>query len=417
MKKIKVVLISKMEDTLYRMRQIINDEEIDVIGDSSGGSNSLDYIENTSPDIVIMSMTSGDMDVLSLAERIIQYKPRSFVILLFDKINVELLKKALDVGAHNVIEFPTSQKEFAEYIKSVYNSESQRIQSLTESQSIAWNSKVITVFGSKGGLGKTTIATNLAIKLAEARKKVALVDLDLQFGDVHIFLDIEPKDTIAELVQEVFAPNIDSVRSYMTIHSTGVHVLCAPKSPEYAEVVSADRIQSLLRIMRSYYDYVIIDTPPMFNDTTITAIEASSTILFVTGLDISILKNSKLSMTLLDSLKQKDKVSVIINRAVEINTITIADVQRIIDAPILSTIPSDYMVAVSALNRGVPFVIGAPNCKLSQAISDIANILMSNTMNYDIQKLNPKERKKLLKKYKSTERSKKFFALRNKKKN
>ena len=417
MKKIKIVLISKMEDVLYKMRQMINDDEIDVVGDTGGGSSSMDYIENVSPDIVIMSMTSGDMDVLSLAERIIQYKPRTFVILLVDRLNVDLLRSAVQVGAHNIIEFPRTQKEFAEYIKTVYNTESQRIVSLTENQSIAWNSKVITVFGSKGGLGKTTIATNLAIKLAESRKKVALVDLDLQFGDVHIFLDIEPKDTIAELVQEVFAPNIDSVRSYMTIHPTGVHVLCAPKSPEYAEIVSAERIQSLLRIMRSYYDYVIIDTPPIFNDATITAIEASNTILFVTGLDISILKNSKLSITLLESLKQKDKVSVIINRAVEVNTITIADVQRIIDAPIMSSIPSDYMVAVTALNRGVPFVIGAPNSRLSQAITEISGVLMTDSLDYDIQKLSPKDRKKLLRKYKSAEKGKKLSIFKGRKKN
>jgi pilus assembly protein CpaE len=197
----------------------------------------------------------------------------------------------------------------------------------------------------------------------------------------------------------VFVPNIDSVRSYMVVHSSGVHVLCAPKSPEYADVVSAERIQSLLRLLRSYYDYVIIDTPPTFDDVTITAIEASSTVLFVTGLDISILKNSKLSISLLNSLQQKDKVRIVVNRAVEINTVTLSDVQAVIGCPIWAKIPSDYKIAVSALNRGVPFVLGEPNCKLSQAIGDIARLLLSGADDYDIQKLSPREQKKLLKKY------------------
>lgn len=397
--KVNVLLISKLDSTLYRIRQMINDEEISIIGESQGGSQALDKIENMSPDILIMTLGSGDMDVLNLTERVIMHRPRTFVILLTDDMNMETLQQAIRIGAHNVIEFPTSAKHFADYIKTVYTSETTRLNALNDKQNLSWMSRVITVFGSKGGLGKTTIATNLAVKLAENKKKVALIDLDLQFGDVHVFMDIEPKDTISELVQEVYTPNIDSVRSYMVVHSSGVHVLCAPRSPEYAEIVSAERVQSLLTLLRSYYDYVIIDTPPTFNDVALTAIESSSTVLFVTGLDISILKNSKLSLSLLDSLQQKDKIKVLVNRAVEMNSITLNDVQKILNCPIWARIPSDYKVAVSALNRGVPFVIAAPNTKLSQSITYVADLLLSGKEDYDIQKLNTKEKKKLLKKF------------------
>jgi pilus assembly protein CpaE len=326
------------------------------------------------------------------------------VILLTETMDMVTMKEAIRVGAHNIIEFPASEKSFGDYIKSVYNSEMIRLNSLVEKQNISWMSRVITVFGSKGGLGKTTIATNIAVKLAQSRKKVALIDLDLQFGDIHIFLDIEPKETIAELVQDVHTPNIDSVRSYMVVHSSGVHVLCAPKSPEYAEIVSPEKVQSLLSLLRTYYDYVIIDTPPSFNEVTMTAIESSSTVLFVTGLDVSILKNSKLSLSLFESLKQKEKVRVLVNRAVEINTITLNDVQRIIGCPIWAKIPSDYKVAVTALNRGVPFIMGAPNTKLSQSLADVASLLLSGDSDYDIQKLSPKEKKKLLKRYQTNEK-------------
>ncbi|HEX3039425.1 MAG TPA: AAA family ATPase, partial [Caproiciproducens sp.] len=260
--KINVLLVSKLESTLNAMRKLIDDEEIAVVGESSGGVRALDKIENTSPDILIMTLGGGDSDVLNLTERVVLHKPRTFVILLAENTDAGTLMEATRAGAHNITEFPATAKEFAEYIKSVYNSETTRLNSLAEKQNITWMSRVITVFGSKGGLGKTTIATNIAVRLAQSGKKVALVDLDLQFGDIHIFLDIEPKETIAELVQDVYTPNIDSVRSYMVVHSSGVHVLCAPKSPEYSEVVSPDRVQSLLSLLRSYYDFVIIDTPP-----------------------------------------------------------------------------------------------------------------------------------------------------------
>ena len=382
--KIKVLLISKMERNIEALRSKIEDEEIIIIGDSIGGAQALDKIENTSPDIIIMTLGAGDTDVLNLAERIILHRPKTFVVLVADSLDVEIMQEAVKVGCHNLIEFPATSKEFAEYIKSVYNNESIRIKSLSNKDTLVWASRVITVFGAKGGLGKSTIAANLAVKLAEKRKKVALVDLDLQFGDLNIFLDLEPKDTIVELVQDVVTPNIDSVRSYMSVHSSGVHVLCAPRSPEYAELVSADKVQSLLSLLRTYYDYVIVDTSPSFTDVTITAIESSSILFFVTGLDISILRNSKLSVSLLESLQQTDKIRLIVNRAVDMNSITINDVQKIIGYPIWAKLPSDYKVAVNALNRGVPFVTGAPNSKLSASISGLTEILIKGSTDYDL---------------------------------
>lgn len=382
--KISILLISKMERNLSALKKMIDDEELLVIGESAGGSVALDKIENTSPNIIIMTLGAGDTDVLNLAERIILHRPRTFVILVSENIDVNMMQSAVKVGCHNVIEFPNSAKDFAEYIKSVYNSESIRIKSLSNNETLIWSSTVVTIFGAKGGLGKSTIAANLAVKLAAKRKKVVLVDLNLQFGDLHIFLDIEPKDTITELVQDVTTPNIDSIRSYMSVHSSGVHVLCAPKSPEYAELVSAEKVQSLLSILRTYYDYVIIDTAPSFTEITMTAIESSSLIFFVTGLDISILKNSKLSVSILESLQQTDKLRIIVNRAVDMNTITINDVKRIIGYPIWTKIPSDYKIAVNALNRGIPFVVGAPKSQLSESISELVELLLNGSTNYDI---------------------------------
>lgn len=382
--KIKVLIISKINKNINALRSMINDEEILVIGESVGGSVALDKIENTSPDIILMTLGAGDTDVLNLAERITLHRPRTYVILVAENLDVKTMQDAVKVGCHNIIELPETQKEFSDYIKTVYNNETIRIKSLGEKEALLWSSTVITIFGAKGGIGKSTLAANLAVKLAEKRKKVALVDLDLQFGDLHIYLDIEPKDTIIELVQDVVTPNIDSVRSYMNVHSSGVHVLCAPKSPEYAELVSAEKVQGLLSLLRNYYDYVIVDTAPSFSDVTMTAIESSSIIFFVTGLDISILRNSKISVSILESLNQTDKIRIIVNRAVDMNSITINDVQRIIGYPIWAKLPSDYKVAVNALNRGIPFVTGAPKSKLSESISGLVNILTSGSPDYDI---------------------------------
>ena len=376
--KISVLLISKLEKNLNAMKSMIEDEEIHIVGEAAGGSLALEKIESISPDIIVMSLGVGDTDIFNLTERVILNKPRTHVILLTEYIDLDILQGAMKVGAHNIIEFPTSVKEFSQYIKSVYHSESMRLDALNKNQNLTWMSQIITIFGAKGGLGKTTIAVNLAVKLAQYNKKVALVDLDLQFGDVNIFLDIDTNDTILELVQESFQANIDSVRSFMTVHSSGVHTLCAPKSPEYAEMISSEKIQSLLNLLRTYYDYVIIDTPSIFNESTITALEASSMILFITNTeDISILKNSKVSLSLLKSLMQSEKIKLIVNKSDESSSISLTNLEQVLGYSVWMKIPNDEKVAKAAINRGIPFVINNPNSRISQSIFSMTEVVLN----------------------------------------
>lgn len=405
---INIMIVSRQEAAVSALRHFISeDPDLEVSADARGGESALEKVETIAPDELIIWADENDPDAINLAERIILRKPRTFVILLVPELSIDIYTAAANAGCHNVFPYPEEGKELIDLIHRVYNTESGRLSALTTNQRVTWSSRVLTVFGAKGGLGKTTIAVNLAMKLAALKKKVAIVDLDLQFGDVHIFMDVDPKDTISDLMQDMANPTIDTVRSYMTVHPSGVHLLCAPKSPEYADLVSAEKLQTVLGLLRSYYDFVIIDTAANFTDPIITALEASTTILFLTGLDVSILKNSKVAMSILDSLGQKKKVRAIINRAVEINSITIADVQRIVDAPILSRVPSDYMMAVAALNRGQPFVQSAPRSKLSLAVADMAEKLAEGKDNFDLQQLSPKERRALMRKYRTKDKAEK----------
>lgn len=409
-----IMLVSRQAEDLRTLRRYLSaDEELTVLADAPGGDAALETVENVSPDILLISAGAADSDSVNLAERIILRKPRTFVILLLPEVTLEALQAANAAGCHNVTRFPADEKELCAYVRRVYHAESGRISALDSNQRVVWASRVITVYGAKGGLGKTSIAVNLAIKLAQQNRKVAILDLDLQYGDVHIFMDTDPRETIADLMQDSASPGIDAVRSYMNLHPSGVHILCAPKSPEYADMISAERVQSLISLLRAYYDYVIIDTAANFADPTLAALEAASTILFVTGLDISILKNSRVAMSILDSLGQKKKVRAIINRAVEVSSITVADVQRIVDAPILARIPSDYLVAVAALNRGQPFVQSAPKSRLSLAISDIAEKIDSGTDHFDIQQLTAREKRALMRRYRTKDKSEKHSLFRH----
>lgn len=372
---IKVLLVSKSEKNLAAIRSQLQDEEITIIGESGGGKGALETVENLDPDMVVISMSEDDLDALNLAERIITYRPKCFAVLVAEEMSMDVMQSALRIGAHNVTALAENGKDFLDYIKGVYNSETLRIRSLSEHKNMAWSSQVLTFFSAKGGSGKTTMAVNTAIALAAKGKKVAVVDLDLQFGDVPTFMDLEPRETIAELMQE-YSLTIDTIRSYMVMHSSGVHVLCAPKSPEYAEMISQERIQNLLSMMRSYYDFVIVDTASVLNDITFTAIEVSNKVFFLTGQDLSSLKNSRLAMNLLESLKQKEKVAVIVNGAEESASIKAEDVEQVLHAPVYMKIPADRATALNALNKGIPFVTGRANNRLNMSVQEFVKQLL-----------------------------------------
>ena len=405
---INLILVSKQASVCRSLREFLHtDPELEILAEVASSDEALEKVDLLSPNILLINSGESDTDAISLAERVVQRKPHTFVILLMQPLTLESIQVANAAGCHNIAPFPENAKELCDFVHRVYHSENDRIAALDTNERATWTSKIITVYGAKGGLGKTTIATNLALMLAKQKKKVAILDLDLLFGDVHIFMDVEPKETISDLMQESFSNNIDSIRAFMTVHPSGIHILCAPKTPEYAETVSGDRIQSLLALLRSYYDYIVIDTAVNFSDPTLAALEASTLVLLVTGLDISTLKNSKIAMSILESLGLKKKIRVIINRAVEISSITVADVQRIVDAPILARIPSDYLVAVAALNQGQPFTQSAPKAKLSLAIGDIAEKILTGADHFDIQQLTPRERRALMKRYKTKEKAEK----------
>lgn len=370
------MLISKIDERRELVKSLLEGTDVKIVSETRGGISALDKIENIDPEMVIMTFDEHDTDVLNIAERIYMGRPGCIIIFLVDNMNTDILQRAMTAGVRNVTMFPENGYDFSEWLKTIYNNEKMRFQAMEHTKSISWISKVITVFAAKGGIGKTTVAVNLAVKLAEHNKKVALLDFDLEFGDVSVFLNLDVKDTLAELLMEKSEFDIDTIRNYMNVHSSGVHVLCAPKSPEYSEGINANHIEKVMNTLRSYYDYVIIDTPASFNDITLTAIEGSAMVIFLTGFDISILRNSKLSINLLDNLQQKEKVRVIINRDMEGN-ITGGDVEKILGKPIWARIPSDYFLAVNALNKGLPFVISSPKSRMSLAFDEISEKIMT----------------------------------------
>lgn len=377
MDKIKVLVAAGSEEKRFELKNILTHEEIAIVGFSKPGIVVLEKAGSLQPDVIVMVYDKDEGDAAEVAERIYMCLPGCAVLQISENLSVDIIEKAMQAGVRKVLSWPVEQKTLIENIKFLHTAEKQRM-SNSKRPDLNWQSKVITVFGTKGGIGKTTIAANLAVSLSRLGKKVALIDLDLQFGDVGIFLDIEPKDSIAELVTDRTSFDIDTVKSYMMLHYSGVSVLCAPKSPEYADIVTSEHISKIINTVRPYYDYVIIDTPPAFNDNTITAIEESNLVLFIITLEISTLKNAKVSINVFESLNQKDKLKIVVNRDQDGATITAKDASHVLKLNVFSRIHSDWKTAITALNKGIPIVIDSPRSLIKREFEELAKSIISN---------------------------------------
>lgn len=370
MEKIKVLVVADSESKRYELKTILTTEEIAIVAFSKTGAAVLDKTVSLLPEVVVMVGENTGGDFAEIAERIYMSIPSCTVLLLYENPDMDIVEKAMQAGIRKVLSWPCDQKTLIDNIKLLCSVEKMRSSNNKQTR-VNWQSKVITVFGTKGGIGKTTVAINLAVALARSGKKVALIDLDLQFGDVGVFLDLEPKDSIAELVQERSTFDIDSIKSYMVLHSSGVSALCAPKSPEFADVVTGDHVEKIINTMRPYFDYVIIDTAPSYNDCSIVAIENSNFVLFVISLDISTLRNARISADVFETLKQKDKMRVVVNRDHE-SGITLKDAEKVLGTKMFMRIQSDWKTAINALNKGVPVVIDAPKSQIGQQFLQLA---------------------------------------------
>jgi pilus assembly protein CpaE len=244
--------------------------------------------------------------------------------------------------------------------------------------------RIVTVFSAKGGCGKTTMSTNLAAVLADrGKREVCLVDLDLAFGDVAIALQLFPSHTIADAIPLGDTLDAQGVASLLTPHSPGLAALVAPVEPGAASTIPAELVGRILYILREEFDYVVVDTPPAFDDQVLAAFDRSDVIALLATMDIPAIKNLKLTLETMELLNySKDRYQVVMNRADAKVGLVVSEVEKTLRTPIVSQIPSSAEVP-KATNRGVPIVLDQPKHPVSLAIRAFADAYVLTTPSVD----------------------------------
>lgn len=395
MDKINVVILSDDLDLRIDIKNLLQDDRFAISGYSGFGAEAKTKIINLFPEIALC-VVHGDVDesIFHFVQDVLSTVHGTMMILAAENITVELVNKAAEYGIRKVIPFrDITAQQFSDELQNAFNLEQQRTLDTNEGKKT--RCKVIGFFSGKGGTGKTMVAVNTAVALARSGKRVMLLDLDLQFGDVAMSIDTEAKYSIVDLVQDRGGITIENINSFALDHSSGMRVLCAPKSSEFAEYVQVGHIEKIIDIMRPYYEYVILDLGTSFSEVTITAFENCGEIFMVYNTDILSLKNAKMCYDILDQLHQKDKMQFVINKY-EKGLIKPADFSKMFGVDIYYVIPYDGKAAITSVNKGLPAVISQPRSSLANALSHFTDKVIAENSGVEVLAEPVKRKKKTL---------------------
>jgi pilus assembly protein CpaE len=303
--------------------------------------------------------------------------PSLILIAVADQVTSGLLRSAMRAGISEVIEAPLTEEKIEEAIKQFANDVLKRkVAAVVPVATHKDEGQIIVVMSAKGGSGKTVVATNLGILLTRFEdKKVVLVDADLQFGDVCLVLQLEPRFTLVNAAHELHHLDSQLLESLLTDHPTGLKVMAAPLEPAFADDISTESLITVVTLLRETYDYVIVDTASMLDELLLSLLEKADVILQVVDMDLPSVKNAKLALETLRLLKfPTSKVKLILNRSNAKARLDDKEIEGALKMSISAAIPSDGAVAAS-MNEGRPVVESAPKSRVAKGFESVAELI------------------------------------------
>lgn len=339
-----------------------------IVGEAPEIQAGLKLVKQLKPALVIMHLHPVEEALLAV-EKIRTEHPLTTVFLMGSDQGAEVILRAMRAGASEFLSRPVSGSDLGAAMKKLGS----RIQ--PDSAGPLQSGKVVTVFSNKGGVGTTTIATNLAVSLAkETGEQVVIADLDLQLGDVTMFLNMKPRYTIVDVVSR--GPNLDpsSVHSALAKHESGVYVLGEPARPEDADTISPDQLGQVLNHLRQMFPYVVVDTTHTFEDRAIEVLDVSDLILLVVLLDLPNIRNVQRCLDVFDRLPGygAGKVKLLVNRYMPDLQIGVPQVERTLKSDVYWKIPNDYGRVINAINTGTPLVSMEGDSAVSTSFRELA---------------------------------------------
>jgi pilus assembly protein CpaE len=395
---IQVLIVDDIAETRENLRKLLSFEpDLKVVGAAASGQEGIELAKQYQPHIVLMDINMPGMDGITATKKLMQEVPTAQVVMLSVQGETDYLRRAMLAGARDYLTKPASADELMNTIRRVYEmGKSRKVQMApveqpqTPQQSRASEERkghgdVVAVFSPKGGCGCTTVAVNLAVALQQlvgARQRIGLLDASLQFGDVGVMLDLHADRNIADLVPRLEAMDSDMLSGVMAAHGSGIKVLLAPPRPEEAESFISETategtggssaFSQILTVMREQFDTIVVDTWSWIDDVVLTIFDVATLIILVVTPNIPAIKSARLFLEVADKLDYPmDKVVLVVNGTGHHGSIQVAQIEKAMKS-VEVEIPYDERTAMTAANRGVPFVVSERNRPISERMMQLA---------------------------------------------
>ncbi|MCJ7700873.1 MAG: response regulator [Anaerolineales bacterium] len=385
-----VIIVDDIAETRENFRKLLQFEsDIAVLGTARTGREGIDLARELKPDVILMDINMPDMDGISATEIIRKEIPFAQIVIISVQGDSNYMRRAMLAGARDFLTKPPMVDELVSAIRragAMAKEERKKMDARYPSKAGGMRKggeygtqaltmgKIIVVYSPKGGVGCTTVATNLAVTLHNDETPTVLVDANLQFGDVAVMLNERGKNSIADLAPRADDLDTEVVEDVLITHTmSGIRVLVAPSRPEHADSVSSEAFSKILKYLRRVYSYVVVDTSSTLTDAVLTALDVCDVVVLLATQDIPSINNARLFLDLVDVLEiNRAQILFVMNRYDKRIGISPEAVGENLKQKIVTVLPLDEKVVVPSVNRGIPFVVNNKSKPIAKAVFELA---------------------------------------------
>ncbi len=373
-----VLIVDQDPKARFEVKSLVKQVQLAVAGEAGQGTEAVSLASDAKPDVIVCGIGNPPERSLQTIEALLDVLPETPIIAYGWQDSVEVVRLSMLAGAKNFLSMPATPDKVLDAVRSVLEAEERRRLRLSgQAKALGPRGLVITVFGAKGGVGKSTVATNLGVALAsQLGQSAVLVDADNSFGDVAGMLDLRPERTIVDLVRDSDSIERDNVTEYLIRHSSGLWVLPAPREGLLWRSVQPDRFRKAVNLLARRFDVVVIDTVGALNDLSLAALEEGNIVLWVTSSDFSSINNSVIGLETLQQLSFPDsRIRLMINVTSPDDSVRPSKIEEVLGRKFFWSIPYDRQVRLDG-QVGRPAVLSHPESRGAKSITELAQALM-----------------------------------------